>query len=63
LDIGFIGFIGFPALHQSLSFLCSKVELEGEEKRSKEKVETTILALQRDFYRGKEGGNLRVGPR
>ena len=58
-----IGFIGFPALYQSSSFLRSKVELEGEEKRSKEKVETTILALQMDFYRGKEGGNLRVGPR
>jgi hypothetical protein len=44
-----IGFIGFPALYQSSSFQRSKVELEGEEKRSKEKVETTILALQRDF--------------
>jgi hypothetical protein len=58
-----IGFIGFPALYQSSSFLRSKVELEGEEKRSKEKVETMILALQRDFYRGKEGGSLRAGPR
>jgi hypothetical protein len=35
----------FVLLYQSSSFLCSKVELEGEEKRSKEKVETTILAL------------------
>ena len=50
-------------MYQSSSFLHSKVELEGEEKRSKEKIETTILALQMDFYRGKEGGNLRVGPR
>jgi hypothetical protein len=33
-----IGFIGFPALYQS-----SKLELEGEEKRSNEKVETTSL--------------------
>jgi hypothetical protein len=58
-----IGFIGFPALYQSSSFLHSKVELEGGEKRLKEKVETTILALQRDFYQGKEGWGLRVGPR
>ena len=58
-----IGFIGFPALYQSSFFLRSKVELEGEEKKSKEKVETMILALQRDFYLEKEGGSLRVGPR
>jgi hypothetical protein len=54
-----IGFIGFPALYQSSFFLRSKVDLEGEEKWSKEKVETMILALQRDLYRGKEGGSLK----
>ena len=54
-----IGFIGFPALYQSSSFLRSKVDLEGEEKKSKDKGETTILALQRDFYREKEGGSLK----
>jgi hypothetical protein len=58
-----IGFIGFPALYHSSSFLRSKVELEGEEKKSKEKGETTVSALQRDFYRGKEGVSLKVGPR
>jgi hypothetical protein len=65
LDIGFIGFL---ALYQSSSFLHSKVVLEEEEERSKEKVDTyndiSIAEgfLSREGRRELEGGTqMKVG--